>query len=155
MDNILTVFFSTMYINTLLRFTFNVYIKHYVKQVEQISAEFKVRALKYHPDKNSGDKKAEETFQKLNVSNITGVRASFDTQVLNIITYYFYYYYRLRMIYSRALQEAKETLCDPEKRVTYDKWKNSGVAVSYKTWLSNKEHFQQVRTVNYIQYNMQ
>jgi DnaJ family protein C protein 12 len=73
--------------------------------VEQISTEFKVRALKYHPDKNSGDKKAEETFQKLN--------------------------------------EAKETLCDPEKRATYDKWKNSGVAVSYKTWLSNKEHFQQ------------
>lgn len=40
-------------------------------QVEQISAEFKVRALKYHPDKNAGDKKAEETFQKLNVSNAT------------------------------------------------------------------------------------
>lgn len=38
------------------------------KQVEQICAEFKVRALKYHPDKNAGDKTAEETFQKLNVS---------------------------------------------------------------------------------------
>lgn len=47
---------------------------YYVKQVEQISAEFKVRALKYHPDKNAGDKKAEETFQKLNVSN-NAVRA--------------------------------------------------------------------------------
>lgn len=53
------------------------------------------------------------------------------------------------MMCSRALQEAKETLCDPEKRATYDKWKNSGVAVSYKTWLSNKEHFQQVRSVNF------
>lgn len=38
--------------------------------MEQISAEFKVRALKYHPDKNPGDKKAEEIFQKLNVRNI-------------------------------------------------------------------------------------
>ncbi|XP_050433266.1 J domain-containing protein [Adelges cooleyi] len=73
--------------------------------VEQINAEFKVRALQYHPDKNAGDKTSEEIFQKLN--------------------------------------EAKETLCDPEKRATYDKWKNSGVAVSYKTWLNNKEHFQQ------------
>ncbi|VVC44462.1 DnaJ domain [Cinara cedri] len=73
--------------------------------VEQISTEYKLRALKYHPDKNDGDKQAEEIFQKLN--------------------------------------EAKDTLCDPEKRATYDKWKNSGVAVSYKTWLSNKEHFHQ------------
>lgn len=58
-----------MYKRFIIRFAVNVYVKHYVKQVEQISAEFKVRALKYHPDKNSGDKKAEETFQKLNVSN--------------------------------------------------------------------------------------
>lgn len=48
--------------------------------MEQISAEFKVRALKYHPDKNPGDKKAEETFQKLNVSVCNnGIRASFST----------------------------------------------------------------------------
>ncbi|CAF4952816.1 unnamed protein product [Pieris macdunnoughi] len=33
--------------------------------VEQINAEYKVRALQYHPDKNAGDKDAEAKFQKL------------------------------------------------------------------------------------------
>lgn len=42
-------------------------------------------------------------------------------------------------------QEAKETLCDPEKRANYDKWRNSGIAMSYKNWLGMKEHVGQVR----------
>lgn len=37
-------------------------------QVEQITAEYKVLALQYHPDKNAGNKEAEAKFQKLNVS---------------------------------------------------------------------------------------
>lgn len=36
-------------------------------QVEQIQTEYKVLALQYHPDKNSGDKDAEAKFQKLKV----------------------------------------------------------------------------------------
>lgn len=36
-------------------------------QVEQIQAEYKVLALQYHPDKNSGDKEAEAKFQQLKV----------------------------------------------------------------------------------------
>jgi DnaJ family protein C protein 12 len=52
-------------------------------------------------------------------------------------------------MYELCIQEAKDTLCDPEKRATYDKWKNSGVAVSYKTWLSNKEHFHQVTALQF------
>lgn len=36
-------------------------------QVEQITAEYKARALQYHPDKNAGDKEAEAKFQKLKV----------------------------------------------------------------------------------------
>ncbi|KAI8119471.1 J domain-containing protein isoform X1 [Lucilia cuprina] len=75
--------------------------------IEQIQAEYKVLALQYHPDKNSGDKDAEAKFQKL--------------------------------------KEAKETLCDPEKRANYDKWRNSGIAMSYKNWLGMKEHVGQVR----------
>ncbi|XP_073817108.1 dnaJ domain-containing protein isoform X1 [Musca autumnalis] len=75
--------------------------------VEQIQAEYKVLALQYHPDKNSGDKEAEAKFQQL--------------------------------------KEAKETLCDPEKRANYDKWRNSGIAMSYKNWLGMKEHVGQVR----------
>eukprot|EP00099_Drosophila_melanogaster_P029131 NP_733381.1 jdp, isoform C [Drosophila melanogaster] len=74
---------------------------------EQIQAEYKVLALQYHPDKNSGDKEAEAKFQQL--------------------------------------KEAKETLCDPEKRAIYDKWRNSGISMSYKQWLGMKEHVGQVR----------
>ncbi|XP_017469564.1 PREDICTED: J domain-containing protein isoform X1 [Rhagoletis zephyria] len=40
----------------------------------------------------------------------------------------------------QKLKEAKETLCDPEKRANYDKWRNSGIAMSYKNWLGMKEH---------------
>lgn len=69
---------------------------------EQIVAEYKVRALQFHPDKNEGNKEAEMKFQQL--------------------------------------QEAKEVLCDPEKRSNYDKWRNSGIAISYKQWVGMKEH---------------
>ncbi|KAK9871116.1 hypothetical protein WA026_011400 [Henosepilachna vigintioctopunctata] len=73
--------------------------------VEQINAEYKVRALQYHPDKNDGNKEAEIKFQQL--------------------------------------KNAKEVLCDPEKRSNYDKWRNSGIAISYKQWLGMKEHVHQ------------
>ncbi|XP_014292537.1 J domain-containing protein [Halyomorpha halys] len=73
--------------------------------VEQITAEYKARALQHHPDKNAGDKEAEVKFQKL--------------------------------------KEAKEVLCDPEKRKNYDKWRNSGISMSYKQWLGMKEHVHQ------------
>ncbi|XP_023288455.1 J domain-containing protein [Orussus abietinus] len=73
--------------------------------VEQITAEYKVLALQYHPDKNEGNKEAEEKFQRL--------------------------------------KNAKEILCDPEKRINYDKWRRSGIAISYKQWLGMKEHVHQ------------
>ncbi|KAJ3641681.1 hypothetical protein Zmor_028165 [Zophobas morio] len=73
--------------------------------VEQITTEYKVRALQYHPDKNEGDKEAEQKFQ--------------------------------------LLKEAKETLCDPEKRSNYDKWRGSGISISYRQWLGMKEHVHQ------------
>ncbi|XP_046745283.1 J domain-containing protein isoform X2 [Diprion similis] len=38
---------------------------------------------------------------------------------------------------------AKETLCDPEKRLNYDKWRHSGISISYKQWLGMKEHVHQ------------
>ncbi|KAL7300369.1 hypothetical protein TKK_0006990 [Trichogramma kaykai] len=43
----------------------------------------------------------------------------------------------------QQLKHAKETLCDPEKRSNYDKWRNSGIAISYKQWLGMKEHVHQ------------
>ncbi|CAA9993707.1 unnamed protein product [Nesidiocoris tenuis] len=43
----------------------------------------------------------------------------------------------------QKLNEAKDVLTDPEKRKNYDKWKNSGIAMSYKQWLGMKEHVHQ------------
>ncbi|XP_075215941.1 dnaJ domain-containing protein [Lycorma delicatula] len=43
----------------------------------------------------------------------------------------------------QQLKEAKEVLCDPEKRANYDKWRNSGISISYKQWLGMKEHVHQ------------
>lgn len=42
-------------------------------QAEQITAEYKVQALQFHPDKNAGNKEAEEKFQKLKVRTLTHV----------------------------------------------------------------------------------
>lgn len=42
-------------------------------------------------------------------------------------------------------QDAKETLLDPAKRSNYDKWRNSGIKISYKNWLGMKEHVHQVK----------
>lgn len=52
---------------------------------------------------------------------------------------------RLKCFLFFVSQEAKETLCDPEKRAIYDKWRNSGISMSYKQWLGMKEHVGQVR----------
>lgn len=43
----------------------------------------------------------------------------------------------------QKLKNAKEILCDPEKRSNYDKWRHSGISISYKQWLGMKEHVQQ------------
>lgn len=50
----------------------------------------------------------------------------------------------LKSHFTCLFQEAKETLCDPEKRSNYDKWRKSGISISYKQWLGMKEHVQAV-----------
>lgn len=52
-------------------------------------------------------------------------------------------------------QDAKETLLDPAKRANYDKWRNSGLKVSYKSWLGMKEHVHQVFFLCYTFYYYQ
>ena len=42
-------------------------------QAEQITAEYKVQALQFHPDKNAGNKEAEEKFQKLKVRTLAHI----------------------------------------------------------------------------------
>lgn len=55
-----------------------------------------------------------------------------------------YLMYCTNMCCFLCLQEAKEILCDLEKRSNYDKWKNSGISISYKQWIGMKDHVQQV-----------
>lgn len=40
----------------------------------------------------------------------------------------------------QELQVAKDTLTDPEKRAQYDRWLNSGIAISYDKWCAMKGH---------------
>ncbi|CAF0785211.1 unnamed protein product [Didymodactylos carnosus] len=44
----------------------------------------------------------------------------------------------------QLLLEAKETLCDPDMRKKYDKWRNSHVCMPWKTFLHMSEHSQQI-----------
>lgn len=50
-------------------------------------------------------------------------------------------------IFCLFFQDAKETLLDPAKRSNYDKWRNSGIKISYKNWLGMKEHVHQVKKI--------
>ncbi|KAL1505426.1 hypothetical protein ABEB36_004998 [Hypothenemus hampei] len=43
----------------------------------------------------------------------------------------------------QLLNEAKETLTNPERKALYDKWKNSGISMGFKQWLGMKDHVQQ------------
>ncbi|KAL1123510.1 hypothetical protein AAG570_002588 [Ranatra chinensis] len=111
--------------------------------VEQIIAEYKVRALQYHPDKNDGDKEAEAMFQKLKLpapGHLDYRAICWEHNTRNTVD-------TVLALEKRAivplLRDAKETLCDPMKRKNYDKWRNSGIAMSYKQWLSMKEHVHQ------------
>lgn len=39
----------------------------------------------------------------------------------------------------QLLQFAKDTLCDEERRATYDKWRASGLTIPFKDWLAMKD----------------
>ncbi|KAK9730233.1 DnaJ domain [Popillia japonica] len=74
--------------------------------VDQITAEYKVRALQYHPDKNEGNKEAEEKFQKLKV-DLAG--ADVDTDHILV---------RANIKYQKP-PKTKEKRGKKEKRIIY------------------------------------
>lgn len=130
-------------------------VKKFVHQVEQITAEYKLLALQYHPDKNEGDKEAERKFQQLKVRF-----SLLEIQNRKFLIFFIYEsssrldlkeFDRERLIrfllflFFFLQQHAKEVLCDPEQRSKYDKWRHSGIAISYKQWLGLKDSVHQVR----------
>lgn len=42
----------------------------------------------------------------------------------------------------QSLQMAKSVLTDPVKRKDYDRWRNSGLSISYKDWVAKKNSVQ-------------
>jgi DnaJ family protein C protein 12 len=123
------------------------YNAQFYLQAEQITAEYKVQALQFHPDKNAGNKQAEEKFQKLKVRTFNARNVKYvSNYTIQLLRSYGIPYVSgiFKCHFSSSFQEAKETLCDPEKRINYDKWRKSGIAISYKQWLGMKEHVQAV-----------
>ncbi|ESN90821.1 hypothetical protein HELRODRAFT_137446, partial [Helobdella robusta] len=40
----------------------------------------------------------------------------------------------------KELLKAKETLCDAEKRLTYDNWRKSGLKIPFEVWKAMNEN---------------
>ncbi|CAG2162822.1 unnamed protein product [Oppiella nova] len=99
---------------------------------EQIICEYKNRALLLHPDKHD-DKESEELFKQL-------VKAKESEQIICE------YKNRALLLHPdkhddkeseelfKQLVKAKEVLTDPQMRKQYDKWRSSGIAISFEEW---------------------
>ncbi|XP_076074349.1 dnaJ homolog subfamily C member 12-like [Mytilus galloprovincialis] len=59
----------------------------------------------------------------------------------------------------RLLQQAKDVLCDEEKRKRYDQWKNGGISMSFSQWCSLRDsvhtsmHWGSVKTKPMIEHD--
>lgn len=59
----------------------------------------------------------------------------------------------------QLLQQAKDVLCDEEKRKQYDQWRHSGISMSYKQWVSLRDtvhtsmHWGSVKTKPMIEHD--
>ena len=84
--------------------------------MEQIKAEFKVLALRHHPDKSPGDEQSRETV--LTVCD-------------NVYTWAC-----IKGAHYLELQRAYDTLTDEQKRAQYDRWLDGGAIVPFDTWMS-------------------
>ena len=47
------------------------------------------------------------------------------------------------------LQRAKEVLTDPTSRQDYDKWRHSGMCMSYNDWCARRQVMQTVALINF------
>ena len=93
-------------------------------QVDQINAEYKAKALIYHPDKNPHDPSVVLKFQRIQVATFS---VSLVIKLIVLISPYIF-------------KEAKEVLCDVVQRKEYDKWRSGGISIPYKQWMSMKKN---------------
>lgn len=71
----------------------------------------------------------------------------YDSQTFILLFCFLFLPFNKFIDYFSNFQEAKEVLCDPERRKNYDKWRNSGISISYKSWIDMKDHVHQVHTI--------
>jgi len=74
------------------------YNAQFYLQAEQITAEYKVQALQFHPDKNAGNKEAEEKFQKLKVRTLTHIIRNVSALLWHTLNAYLWHYIRFGYI---------------------------------------------------------
>ncbi|KAF6108283.1 DnaJ heat shock protein family (Hsp40) member C12 [Phyllostomus discolor] len=97
-----------------------------LSSVEQILAEFKVRALECHPDKHPENSKADLGVKSECLSKIPASFAHISSQ--NEISL-------PRTVETfQKLQKAKEILTNEESRARYDHWRRSQIAMPFQQW---------------------
>uniref|UniRef100_A0A8C7B1L6 DnaJ heat shock protein family (Hsp40) member C12 n=1 Tax=Neovison vison TaxID=452646 RepID=A0A8C7B1L6_NEOVI len=96
-----------------------------LSSVEQIMAEFKVRALECHPDKHPENSKAD---LGVKMECLSKVPASFTLISLNEISL-------PRTVETfQKLQKAKDVLTNTESRARYDHWRRSQMSMPFQQW---------------------
>jgi hypothetical protein len=108
--------------------------------VEQITAEYRVRARRLHPDKQKVNDLGENPSKDAHPVEEQDTTEEFQLlQEVFCITYNLYMQARLNVCLVIICLKAKNTLTNPEERARYDKWLDSGLAISFKQWLSLKD----------------
>ena len=96
-------------------------------QVEQILAEYRIKAKLYHPDKQlQQESTPAETTTADTHSDISSHQNNSSEEACT----------KLRTEQFKRLVEAKEVLCDQDLRRHYDSWRLSGLCMSFKVWKS-------------------
>uniref|UniRef100_A0A2K6FHZ2 DnaJ heat shock protein family (Hsp40) member C12 n=1 Tax=Propithecus coquereli TaxID=379532 RepID=A0A2K6FHZ2_PROCO len=97
-----------------------------LSSVEQILAEFKIRALECHPDKHPESSKADPGVKSEYLSRVPVSFAHISLQ--NEISF-------PRTVETfQKLQKAKEILTNEESRARYDHWRRSQVSMPFQQW---------------------
>uniref|UniRef100_A0A8C0MPG2 DnaJ heat shock protein family (Hsp40) member C12 n=1 Tax=Canis lupus familiaris TaxID=9615 RepID=A0A8C0MPG2_CANLF len=95
-----------------------------LSSVEQILAEFKVRALECHPDKHPENSKADLGVKKECLSEVLASFAHISLEISLPRTVETF----------QKLQKAKDILTNTESRARYDHWRRSQISMPFQQW---------------------